>query len=111
MAQRVKDPVLSPQQLGSLCGTGLIPGPGTSACRGCGQNTKKSELYLKSYIKINSRSISELKKSHFYSIKRKHRRNFHSVMGWEAFFFLFRAESVVYGSSWARGRIGAAAAS
>ena len=27
--------------LGPCCGSGLIPGLGTSTCRGCGQNEKK----------------------------------------------------------------------
>ena len=39
MAQLVKDPVLSLKQLGLLLCMGLIPGLGTSTCRGCGQKT------------------------------------------------------------------------
>ena len=51
MAQRVEDLVLSLQQLELLCGVGLIPGPGTSTCRGCSQkrdsyNTK----FLNSHV-------------------------------------------------------------
>ena len=42
MAQGVKDPALSLQQLGShCCGTGLIPGLGTSTCHECGKERKR----------------------------------------------------------------------
>ena len=38
--QQVKDPALFLQQPGHCCGVGLIPGPGTSTCCGCGKKRK-----------------------------------------------------------------------
>ena len=45
VVQWVKDPVLS-LQWGHCCGAGSIPGPGTSACHGCGQNNKNTHINL-----------------------------------------------------------------
>ena len=59
MVQLVKDPALSLLWLGLLCGMGLIPGLGTSACYGFGQKNKvgtkrsksdKEEYHFKSHI-------------------------------------------------------------
>ena len=41
MVQQIKDPSLSLQWLGSLCGAGSIPGPGTSTCPGFSPKKKK----------------------------------------------------------------------
>ena len=46
MAQWVKDPVLSVEQLGLLLDAGLIPSPGTSICGSQSQKKKKKLLYI-----------------------------------------------------------------
>ena len=46
MAQQVKDPVLSLPGSGYCCGTGLIPGLGTSTCHRHRQKKKSSLLSL-----------------------------------------------------------------
>ena len=38
--------------LGCCCGVGLIPGPGTSICGGCGQKKKKRKKEKKEIVKI-----------------------------------------------------------
>jgi len=48
MAEWVKDCHHSPS--GCCCGVGLIPGPGTSTCCGCGQ-TKKTKQNKKEYLR------------------------------------------------------------
>ena len=50
MALQVKDLVLSQLWLRSWCGLGLIPGPETSACCGCGQKKSDEETYSKESI-------------------------------------------------------------
>ena len=44
MAQQVKDPMLS------LCGSGLIPGSGTSTCHGYSQKESKAQSEIKAPI-------------------------------------------------------------
>ena len=39
----VKDLLLSCSVLGCCCGMGLIPGPRTSTCQGCGKKKKKKK--------------------------------------------------------------------
>ena len=50
VAQWVKDMVLSLQQLKSLLHAGLIPGPGTSLCRGCGQKGGKKDFIFRAVL-------------------------------------------------------------
>ena len=95
MVQWVKDPALSLQQFG---GMGLIPSPGTSTCHGHSQKLFQNN---NKYIFKNHRNWGPLAMVLIYLYIL-----FHCFI-----FLLFRATSTAYGSSQARGRIGAIAAS
>ena len=53
VAQWVKNPALSLCALGHCCGTGLISGPGTSACCGCSQKKRTEKKEKNKYHTIS----------------------------------------------------------
>ena len=58
VAQQVKDPALSLQQLCHCCGTGWIPGPGIASCHRCGQKKKERERERKKKTRVGVPAVA-----------------------------------------------------